>query len=184
MKPLNIAVAAAALLAASLALTGCDQPQQDRTASNPGSQNSVTQAVQSAASNGNDTQDELQGEALSRFNDAKLYCLGIMLYAVKNQNRCPTNLDQTMPYLREANSPPSGTNRFDLLYQGSMAQFTNSTTTGGIIVIRSEPWQGKNGKWTRIYGFADGHCEAHSEPGGNFDAWEKQHSAKTGTESR
>lgn len=177
VKPVNLAAVAARLFAASLALTGCDRPKQERTAPSPGTQISITQAVQSATSRGHDAEDELPGQMLSRFNDARLYSLGMMLYAGKNQDLCPTNLDQTLPYLREANRPPSGTNHFELLYQGSFGQLTNPTTTSQIILIRSEPWRRKDGEWTRVYGFADGHCEAHPEPDGNFDEWERQHLA-------
>jgi hypothetical protein len=79
----------------------------------------------------------------------------------------------TLPYLREASFTPSGTNRFEILYSGSLLQLTNPTS----IVIRSEIWQVNSQKWTRIYGFADGHCEVHSAPDGNFDAWERRHSS-------
>lgn len=172
MKPVNMVI----LLAASLALTGCDQPKREKT-TNPEGHLSTTQALQSAASAASDIAEEQQGNALSRFNDAKLYCLGMNLYAAKNQNLFPTNLDQTLPLLHDANLAPSGTNRFEILYHGSLDQFTNSATTIGLIVIRSDPWQERDGKWTRVYGFADGHCEAHSEADRDFDAWERQHSA-------
>ena len=173
MKTLTVVV----LIAASLLLTGCDRPKQGGREPNPGRQSSTAQADQSATSGGNETGEELSADALSGFNDAKLYCLGIMLYAAKNQNLLPTNLDQTVPYLREAGQMPSGTNRFDILYQGSLDKLSRPTTNG-IVVLRSQRWQGRDGKWTRVYGFADGHCEVHSEVGGSFDAWEKQRSAQ------
>jgi hypothetical protein len=169
MKTLTVVI----LLAASLLLTGCDRPKQGGTEPNSGRQSSAAKADQSAASEGNDTSEELSGVALSRFNDAKIYCLGMMLYAAKNQNYFPTNLDQTLPGLREADQKPSGTNRFDILFQGAMDKLPNPMTNG-IIVLRSQPWQGGDGRWTRVYGFADGHCEVHSEADGSFDTWEKQ----------
>lgn len=169
MKTVTVVI----LLAASLLLTGCDKPKQDGRAPNPGTQASAAQATQSKSSGGNETGEELSGDALSRFNDAKIYCLGMMLYAATNQNLFPTNLEQTLPYLREANLTPSGTNRFEMLYQGSVDKLP-STMTNGIIVLRSQPWQGGDGRRRRIYGFADGHCEVHSETNGGFDAWEKQ----------
>jgi hypothetical protein len=173
MKTLTVMI----LVAASSLLAGCDRPKQGGTEPNPGRQSSAAQADQSATSGGNETGDELSGDALSRFNDAKIYCLGIMLYAAKNQNLLPTNMDQTLPYLRGADQMPSGTNRFDILYQGSMDKLS-SPTTNGLVVLRSQRWQGRDGKWTRVYGFADGHCEVHSEAGGSFDTWEKQRSAQ------
>jgi hypothetical protein len=176
MKPVNFMVVTASLLAAFLAFAGCNKPKQDGTAPSHGSQITATQAAQSAALYGNDTEGETPGEALSKINDAKIYSLGMILYATKNKNHFPTNLDQTFPYLREANQSPSGTNQFEILYQGSLDALPNPMTNG-IIVIRSDPWQTTDGKWTRVYGFADGHCEAHSEPNENFDDWERQHSA-------
>jgi hypothetical protein len=160
-----------------LPLTGCDQPKQGETRPNPARQSSAAQSARSTASEDKDAGEELSGDALSRFNDAKIYCLGMMLYAAKNQNLFPTNLDQTLPYLREVGQMPSGTNRFDILYQGSMDKLP-SRMTNGIIALRSQPWQGGAGKRMRIYGFADGHCEVRSEADGSFDAWEKQHLAR------
>ena len=48
---------------------------------------------------------------------------------------------------------------------------------GNAIVIREkQAWQ-RDGKWSRTYAFADGHCEIHVSPDGNFDDWESQHIA-------
>jgi hypothetical protein len=166
------------LVAASSLLTGCDQPKEGgSTGTNSSTQISAAQVDQRATSEGRETGEELSGVALSRFNDAKLYCLGMMLYAIKNQSHFPTNLDQTLPYLREAAQMPSGTNRFEILYRGSLDKLP-SPMTNGIIVLRSQSWQGGDGKWMRVYGFTDGHCEVHSEADANFDTWEKQHLAK------
>ena len=171
MKSVRIAVLGS-MLAALLSGTGCGRTQKGiESAKEP--KGSVQQGAQNADSDGSDGQEEIQEDALSRFDDAKTYCMGMLLYAQKNQNLFPTDLDLTLPYLREASHIPSGTNRFEILYNGSYLQLTNSTS----IVIRSEPWQRKNRNWTRIYGFADGHCEVHSEPDGNFNAWEKRHSS-------
>jgi hypothetical protein len=171
MKSVRITLVASGLIAASLALAGCGQRDEKRvdTAGQPPS--SAQEAVQNADSDGIDDQRELKGEALSKFDDAKVYCMGMLLYAEKNQNLFPTNLDLTLPFLKQAGHAPSGTNRFEILYQGSFLQLTNPAS----IVLRSEPWQEEDRKWTRIYGFADGHCETHSELDGNFDAWEKRH---------
>ena len=173
MKTLPVMI----LFAVFLLLTGCDRPKQAGTGPNPGRQTSAPQADPMTTSKGIDTGEQLSGDAQSRFNDAKLYCLGSILYAEKNQNLFPTNLDQTLPYLREAKRTPSGTNHFDIPYQGSMDKLP-SPMTNGIIVLRSQPWQGADAKQTRIYGFADGHCEIHSESDGGFDTWENQHLAQ------
>jgi|SRR5581483_2765745 len=100
-----------------VAFDGCDKPKQGGTAPNPGTQASTAQAARITSSGGTETDEELSGDSLSRFNDAKIYCLGMMLYAAKNQNVFPTNLEQTLPYLREASLTPSGTYRFARLLE-------------------------------------------------------------------
>jgi len=154
MKRVNIISITAVLLAVSLASAGCNQ---------------------SVVLGSKPTEEQLQEKTISNLHDAKLYCLGILLYAQKHQNVCPANLSQTLPYLRTAERLPSGTNHFEIFYRGSFDKLPN-TMTNGIIVIRSDSWQTTDGKRMRIYGFADGHCEAHSEPDDDFAAWEKQHS--------
>lgn len=32
-----------------------------------------------------------------------------------------------------------------------------------------------DGKWAKVYAFADGHSQLVSPPDGNFEAWEKKH---------
>jgi hypothetical protein len=108
-------------------------------------------------------------------DDARLYCTGMILYALDHQQHYPTNLSQTLPYWRKSNLTPGGTNGFEIIFQGSMDDLTNAVTSR-IIVLRSESWQAQTGKWARIYGFADGHCETHVETNGDFTDWETQHS--------
>ena len=56
--------------------------------------------------------------------------------------------------------------------------FTNSPSMAGrTIVLRSESWLNPDGKWARIYGFADGHCATHLESDDDFTNWENLHSA-------
>jgi hypothetical protein len=159
MKTANILSVTAGLLLASVAWTGCSQSGQDKT--EPGSSIKMI--------------EEVQTETVSRLNGAKLYCVGMLLYAEQHQNECPTNLSQTLPYLSSADRPPGLTTNFEILYHGSFDKLPNPMTNG-IIVIRSDSWQTPDGKRVRIYGFADGHCEAHFAHDGDFSAWEKQHS--------
>jgi hypothetical protein len=112
------------------------------------------------------------------FSDAQHYCLGMILYAGENKNHFPKNLNQTLPYLRQANLAPTDTNGFEVLFQGSLDDFTNSPSMSSrTIVLRSASWRDQDGKWVRIYGFADGHCETHLESDNNFTNWEILHSA-------
>lgn len=72
-------------------------------------------------------------------------------------------------------NPGVSTNSFEQVYSGSLENLSNAAS---LIVIREkEAYQGLEGQWLRAYGFADGHSEVHAAQDGNFDAWEKQHSA-------
>jgi hypothetical protein len=170
MKAVRIAVAGS-MFVALLTWTGCGQRDKTRLEAAAEPPSSTPVVVTNADLDGDDGQQDIEEDALSKFDDAKIYCTGMLLYAQKNQNLFPTNLNLTLPYLKEVSRTPSGTNRFEILYQGSFLQLTNPAS----IVIRGEPWQGKSERWTRVYGFADGHCEVHSQVDGNFDAWEKRH---------
>lgn len=175
MKRASIASMAVGLLAVSLALAGCRQSNQDHTASGPNTESLSTQDVQKIALGGKMTDEKPQEKTISCLHDAKLYCLGVLLYAEKHTNMCPAHLNQTLPYLRAANRLPNGTNHFEILYHGSLDKLPNPMTNG-IIALRSDSWQTSDGKWVRVYGFTDGHCEAHTETNNNFAAYEKEHS--------
>ena len=89
----------------------------------------------------------------------------MILYATENKNYFPSDLGLTLPYLRQANHTLAETNGFEILYRGSLNNFCNSPSIASRrIVLRSAPWQGQDGKWARIYGFADGHCETTISP--------------------
>jgi RNA polymerase sigma factor (sigma-70 family) len=112
-----------------------------------------------------------QAAMYGRMNDAKQFCLGLVLFAGDNRNQYPTNLDQVAFYLK--NGALTGTNDFELLYQGTVGGITNYAST---IVIRERTARPtSNGGWTKVYGFADAHAEMHFEQSGDFDAWESLH---------
>jgi hypothetical protein len=99
------------------------------------------------------------------------------MYANDHGRQFPKNLNQTLAYLGQANLA-TYTNLFEILFQGSLDDFTNPPLIAGrIIVLRSASWLDQDGKWARIYGFADGHCETHLESENNFTNWEYLHSA-------
>ena len=118
----------------------------------------------------------LKAEATTKLNFSKNLILSFFLYEDKNQNQFPTNFDQAAPFL-----PPEATNQtsvtshqFEILYHGPMNTIANP---GNAIVIREkQAWQ-SDGKWSRTYAFADGHCEIHVSPDGNFEEWESRHLA-------
>lgn len=117
-----------------------------------------------------DAEAQQQAAMYARLGDAKQSCLGLILFARDNRDQFATNLDQLTPYLKGA---LTGTNDFELLYQGAVGGLTNP---GSTIVVRERTVRpSPNGGWTKVYGFADGHAEAHFESqSSGFDAWETQ----------
>ena len=114
--------------------------------------------------------------AIAKMNDAKLLVLGQILYAGDHTQQVARSLDQLEPYLHGQPVDLSGTNQFELVFQGSLQDLTNPVQTKQTIVLREKQgWQAPDGSWHRAYGFADGHSELHRAPDGNFEPWEKQH---------
>src|SRR5205814_1092755 len=98
--------------------------------------------------------------------------MGFLLHAEDNQHVLATNFDQIAPFLSR-DHPPTGTNEFEILFQGSRDGVTNGSS---IILLRErQPRQVPDGGWTKAYGFLDGHSEVHREPTPNFDTFERLH---------
>jgi hypothetical protein len=61
--------------------------------------------------------------------------------------------------------------KFDIVYQGKLPL---DGSQGPVLLFRERaPRRSPSGQWVKVYGFADGHAEVHSEPDGNFAAWEQ-----------
>ncbi|MGA2244776.1 MAG: sigma-70 family RNA polymerase sigma factor [Verrucomicrobiota bacterium] len=119
-----------------------------------------------------DAPEQEKQASMAKMNNAKQGMLAFIMFAVDNQQQYPTNFEQASRYLPDGvmGQIESG---FDIAYQGSIAGITNPATT--IVLKERQAWQASSGKWFKAYGFADGHSELHTEPDGNFDEWENQH---------
>jgi len=129
--------------------------------------------------------------AISKMRDAKIWVFAFHQFAEAHQTEFPTNFDQVSSYLDEALKSDLNpgenlrdkqefaqtTNQFEIVYQGSLNELTNSART--IVMREREPWQAVNGGWNRTYGFADGHTEIHKTDDGNFAPWEAQRLQKS-----
>jgi hypothetical protein len=114
--------------------------------------------------------------AIAKMNDAKLLMLGLILYAGDHTQQVARSLDQLEPYLHTSTPSLTGTNQFELVYQGSFKDIPNGSPASQTILVREQQgWQASDGSWHRAYGFADGHSELHRSSDGDFAAWEKQH---------
>ena len=116
---------------------------------------------------------QLHQLAGARTRDAMSLGSAFEEYAFEHQQQTPLNLDQLAPYLGKERTPLSGTNQFELVYQGSLDNL-KGLPWGSVAVIREQqPWQGPDGKMMRVYGFPSGTsqivgCEFQS-------SWEAQH---------
>ncbi len=113
-----------------------------------------------------------QQTAMVKMSSAKQAVLGIIMYAADNQNHYPTNMMDMTNYLRDPEFLDSLKRQFELVVQGSVENVSNAATT---IAVRERAPAMLEGKWVKVYGFADGHAEVKQQPPEGFDAWEQQH---------
>ena len=121
--------------------------------------------------------------ATGKLNDARALAAALRKYADESQGDFPLNLDPVAPYLPkalEADSPPwanaplTGTNDFEIVYQGSLNDLSNIPPRRVALIRERQPWRTPDGKWARVYGYADG-AASIVESDDNFQSWEAQH---------
>jgi hypothetical protein len=116
--------------------------------------------------------DTDRANAIARVSDSRVYAMALLMHLEDNQ-RFATNTEELAPYLAGKNNPLTGTNEFDIMFQGNRNSVTNSS---GVILVREhQPRQRADGRWTRAYGFLDGHSELRTEASSNFDDFEREH---------
>ncbi len=110
----------------------------------------------------------------------KNWVIAFYKYAEKHGDEFPTNFDMASAFRarmsgQETNVSPD---QFEIVYQGKLGAITNRSQ---VIVLRErEAWQtpangNRPAKWAKVYSFADGHSEIHSELENNFDDYEQKH---------
>ncbi len=110
---------------------------------------------------------------LGKMIDGKNYSAQLSTFAEKNQGWLPTNWLQVADY--DKDFPVSGTNDFEFVHKQPVNIFELGTNFGNTVVVREYmAWKTHDGKWRKIYGFADGHSQVVEMPDGNFTAWEEQ----------
>ncbi len=122
-----------------------------------------------------------------KLNDARAFGAAIQEYAHEHDGQLPSDLSQLTAYLPkplDSNSPPwanaplSGTNDFELLFQGTQGDLTNIPPRRVALLRERQPWQEPDGKWARVYGYADG-AASLVESDDNFQTWDAQHIVPT-----
>jgi len=118
------------------------------------------------------TQEQEHQATMQKLDSAKQGMLAFIMFADDNNNQYPTNFASASRYVKGDFMEQIETN-FDLTYQGSTTNLADPSAT--IVLKEKSAWQSLDGRWMKTYGFADGHAVIHSEPGGNFDVFENQH---------
>jgi hypothetical protein len=121
--------------------------------------------------------------AMGKLNDARALTAALSKYADEHQGEFPSSLDQIVGYLPKpldadspgwANAPLTGTNDFEIVYQGSQNDLTNIPLRRVALIRERRPWLTPEGKWARVYGYADG-AASPVESDDNFQSWDAQH---------
>ena len=116
-----------------------------------------------------------------KFNDARTYAYSLKRYADEHQGAFPQTLDQIVSYLPkslDSNSPSSalapvsGSNDFEIVYQGTSTEITNVPRVA--LIRERQPHLTPDGKWARVYGYANGDVST-VESDDNFQSWDAQH---------
>jgi len=104
-------------------------------------------------------------------NTSRQAVLAMNMYATDHQDQLPTNLNQTTAYFGNSDVA-TNIDQFEIVYHGALSNLANPASA---IVVRSlQPWA-SNGRWSKAYGFADGHAQVYSTVDKNFDEWEQIH---------
>lgn len=117
-----------------------------------------------------------------KLNDARAVTAALQRYAQDHAGLFPASLDQASVYLplpsRKLkpweNAPVSGTNDFEIVYQGTTNELTDIPLRRVALIRERQPWLTPDGKWARVYGYADGAVSA-VESDDNFQSWDALH---------
>ena len=113
---------------------------------------------------------------MHKMDDAHQAGLLFLMFADDNTNDFPTNFDQVARYIGNTNFARVFGSEFEIVYHGSRADISNASSA--IVVQEREAWPTYDGKWAKVYGFADGHARMVTEPNNDFTGFEQQHLAQ------
>lgn len=111
---------------------------------------------------------------IDRLNFSKQWMLAIYMYTEAQGGVVPTELADAAPYLSESGEPIEALSAEDLeiVYSGRLDAISDPART--IVLRERDPRPTPDGKWTRAYGFADGHTEIRSQTTPDFSEWERE----------
>ena len=118
------------------------------------------------------SEESFKQQSLARMNQAKQWALACFMFAQDHQSEFPKNFDQIKAggYVRDLSDL-----NWEIVSGGNINSFTNPVQTSRTILLReAKPRLSPDGKYIRVYAFADGHAELISSPDSDFDVLEKQ----------
>ena len=110
---------------------------------------------------------EHQGEFPSRFDQAAPYFYDIQAQHYEQMRK----LEPSLPPKQQESPLPS---EFEMVYQGSLNEFTNIPDQVVALIRERQAWPTPAGKWARIYVMANGFVRI-VESDDNFQSWEAAH---------
>lgn len=116
-------------------------------------------------------------ENLAKMIQGKDWMAAFHQYAEGNGGRYPASFEEAARFLADpARAKRYGAGEeFEIVYHGTREAMTNFAD--GIVLREKQPRKTSDGKWVRVYGFADGHSQLRASADGNFDAFEQEHLA-------
>jgi RNA polymerase sigma factor (sigma-70 family) len=111
-----------------------------------------------------------QKETNYRRNFGSQWGLQFINAASKNNGQSPDTWEQLASQMRPEELQLA-TNDFEIVFHGKL---TLDGSQENVLLFREkEARRSPGGEWFKVYGFADGRTEIHTEPNGNFEAWER-----------
>ena len=104
--------------------------------------------------------------------------LSFRIFASEHNDQFPDSFEQIASQTdaaHQASFLDFATNNFEIVYRGKVDSVPGET----IVCREKQARRSPNGEWVKVYGYADGTTQIHTEPDDNFDAYEKQHRAGT-----
>jgi len=115
---------------------------------------------------------EFKEQTQVRVNHLKQWGLSFILYARDHSDRLPETFEQAASIQGSESLLGFDTNHFEIVYRGTLESVRDAGKT--IIFRENQARRSPQGQWVKVYGFADGHVESHTEPAeASFAAWEK-----------
>src|SRR6185312_11907344 len=118
-----------------------------------------------------------------KVSDGRAFAAALRKYAAEHGGQFPSTLEQVTAYLPRPltnnapswiNAPVSGTNDFEIVYQGTTNELGNIPARRVALLRERQPWLTPDGKWARAYAYADGAAEVVASDD-NFESWDAVH---------